>query len=132
MTIGLGYAQISTIDEEYPHVSCHICDNVGSRERQEDIIIDKLNNNQIPEETLNTRRSVSGVIHNVKFTASSQGNTQDTFLQISFDSIIQQTKQAPTPDGSAVARGKELIASGQLDTPKNIREAAQNMLKFGI
>jgi arginine utilization protein RocB len=102
-------------------------------------MIDKLNNNQIPEGALNTNRGVSGASHNVKPGAASQVNTQtntdttqDASLQVSFDSLIEQAKQAPSTDASAVTRAKELIASGQLDTPQNILQAVQNILKYGV
>lgn len=102
-------------------------------------MIDKLNNNQISGEALNANRGALGatqiVNHNVSPQASAQNgpdNTQDASLQVSFDSLIEQAKQIPTDDGSAVARAKALIASGQLDTPENIQKAAQNILKYGV
>lgn len=102
-------------------------------------MINKLNNNQITEGTLNTKKGVLGVTQNVNTSASSQvntpngtDNTQDASLLTSFDSIMEQAKQAPVQDGSAVARAKALIASGQLDTPANIQQAAKNILKYGI
>ncbi|NQV31731.1 MAG: hypothetical protein HQ515_03510 [Phycisphaeraceae bacterium] len=101
-------------------------------------MIDKLNNNQISGEALNANRGALGatqtVNHSVSPQASIQGpdNTQDASLQVSFDSLIEQAKQVPADDGSAVARAKALIASGQLDTPENIQKAAQNILKYGV
>ena len=38
----------------------------------------------------------------------------------------------PAEDADAVARARQLIAEGQLDSPENIRKAAQNMLEFGV
>ncbi|MCF7972269.1 MAG: hypothetical protein K9N55_00480 [Phycisphaerae bacterium] len=73
----------------------------------------------------------SGISSQVN-TQTDTENTQDASLQISFDGIIEKAKQAPTPDGAAVTRAKELIASGQLDTPQNILEAVQNILKYGV
>ena len=35
-------------------------------------------------------------------------------------------------DSKAVQRARQLLLSGQLDTPKNIEKAAQNILKYGI
>ena len=102
-------------------------------------MIGKLNNNRVPEETLDSRRSVSRVIQNVELIASSQSNrqtdtdnTQDTSLQISFDGVIEQARRVPAPDGSALARAKELITSGRFDTSQNVWEAAQNMLIYGV
>ena len=102
-------------------------------------MINKLNNNQISEGALNTRKGVLGATQTVNQSSSPQistqngpDNTQDASLQVSFDNLIEQAKQAPTEDGSAVARAKALIASGQLDTPENIQKAAQNILKYGV
>jgi hypothetical protein len=39
---------------------------------------------------------------------------------------------ALTDDAAAVAEAKQLLASGALDTPEAIRQAAQNMLDQGI
>lgn len=101
-------------------------------------MINKIDNNQISEGALNTRKGVLGAAQTVNQSTSPQistqngpNNTQDASLQVSFDSLIEQAKQAPAEDGSAVARAKALIASGQLDTPENIQKAAQNILKFG-
>ena len=80
-----------------------------------------------------------GATQTVNHTTSPQVNSQnspnsvqDASLQVSFGSLIEQAKQPPTEDGSAVARAKALIASGQLDTTENIEKAAQNMLKYGV
>jgi len=101
-------------------------------------MINKLDNNQISEGAMNTRKGVLGatqtVTHDSPQVSPQNGldNTQDASLQVSFDSLIEQAKQAPAEDGSAVTRAKALIASGQLDTPENIQQAAQNILKYSI
>ena len=102
-------------------------------------MINKLDNNQIPEGTLNTNRGVLGAAQNVNNGTSSPinvqnsaDNTEDASLQISFNNLIEQAAKAPDQDDSAVARAKALIASGQLDTPENIEKAAHNILKYGI
>jgi hypothetical protein len=102
-------------------------------------MINKLNNNQISEGALNTRNGVPGATQIVNQNTSPQVNTQnrpdsaqDASLQVSFGSLIEQAKQPPIEDGSAVARAKALIASGQLDTPENIQKAAQNIVKYGV
>ena len=102
-------------------------------------MINKLNNNQVSDGALNARTGVLGAGQTVNpspsqqvNTPSSTTNTQDASLKVSFSSLIEQAKQAPAEDGSAVARAKALIASGQLDTPENILKAAQNILKYGV
>lgn len=95
--------------------------------------------NQIAEGAINARNGVLGPAQTANqsdspkvSTQNGPDNTQDASLQVSFDSLIEQAKQAPAEDGSAVARAKALIASGQLDTPENIQQAAQNILKYGF
>ena len=102
-------------------------------------MINKLDSNQISEGALNTRNGVPGATQTVNHNTSPQVNTQnrpdsaqDASLQVSFGSLIEQAKQRPIEDGSAVARAKARIASGQLDTPENIQKAAQNILNYGV
>ncbi len=102
-------------------------------------MINKLDNNRVADGALSARMDVSGAAQAVNQNASSQvstqnsaTNTQDASLKVSFSSLIGQAKQPPTDDGSAVARSKALIASGQLDTPENIQKAAQHILKYGV
>ncbi|MCP4452081.1 MAG: hypothetical protein GY809_11510 [Planctomycetes bacterium] len=102
-------------------------------------MINELNNNQVSDGALNARTGVLGAAQTVNQNASQQvgtrnstDNTQDASLKVSFGSLIEQAKQAPAEDGSAVARAKALIASGQLDTPENIQKAVQNILKYGV
>lgn len=59
-------------------------------------------------------------------------NLQDASLQITNESLIQQSQQLPSQDSSAVEDAKKLILSGQLDTPENIRAAAEAIIKFGV
>jgi len=53
-------------------------------------------------------------------------------LQVSYDSLIEQAKQIPPEDASVVQRARELLLSGQLDNPENIRAAAEAIVKFGV
>lgn len=59
-------------------------------------------------------------------------NLQDASLQISNESLIHQSQQLPSQDSSAVEEAKKLILSGQLDSPENIRAAAEAIIKFGV
>jgi hypothetical protein len=60
-------------------------------------------------------------------------NTQtDASLQTDFASLIENAAQPPQTDEQAVMRAKELLASGQLETPENITAAARNIIEFGI
>lgn len=59
-------------------------------------------------------------------------NNGDVSVQVDNASLIDKAMQVPQTDASAVQRARELLQSGQLETPKNIREAAENIIKFGV
>lgn len=64
---------------------------------------------------------------------SSPVNTRtDASLQADFASLVENAGQPPQTNANAVQRAKKLLASGQLDTPKNIRAAAQNIVDYNI
>lgn len=52
--------------------------------------------------------------------------------KVDFDALIDKAKQAENTDANAVEKARELLMSGQLDSPANIREAAESMIKYGI
>ena len=56
----------------------------------------------------------------------------DASLQVSYDSLTEQAKQLQPEDAGVVQRARELLLSGQLDDPENIRAAAEAIIKFGI
>lgn len=56
----------------------------------------------------------------------------DASLQINNDALIEQAKQAPAEDSGVVQKARELLLSGQLDNPENIRAAAESIMKFGV
>jgi hypothetical protein len=56
----------------------------------------------------------------------------DATLQISFADLIEKAKQPPVANEQAVQEAKELLLSGKLTSPENIRSAAQSILDFGI
>lgn len=60
------------------------------------------------------------------------GNLADASLQISHESLIEQMKQVPSEDTNVVEEARRLLLSGQLDTPENIRSAAEAIAKFGV
>ena len=86
-------------------------------------MIDKINNNRI-----------SNILQEAfpKQTAPAAGdaNQVDASLQVSYDSLIEQAKQ--TQEVTSVEQARKLIASGQLDTPENIRAAAEAITILGI
>ncbi len=56
----------------------------------------------------------------------------DATIEVSFADIINKARQAEEADSEAVQKARELLLSGRLTTPENIRAAAQDILKFGI
>ena len=56
----------------------------------------------------------------------------DASLQVTYDSLIEKAQQIPPEDANAVQRARRILLSGQLDSPENIRAAAENIVRFGI
>jgi len=88
-------------------------------------MIEKIDNNQVPD-VLKDISKQSGP------SAPKANNLEDASLQITHQEIIEQAGQVPSQDINAVEEARKLILSGQLDTPENIRAAAENIAKFGV
>lgn len=56
---------------------------------------------------------------------------QAASLEVRYDAVIAQALDLAHSQADAIARAKALIASGQLDTPANIRQAAQEIIDLG-
>jgi len=65
-------------------------------------------------------------------TGQAPASDLDATLQVNFADMVNQAMQATETDVNAVTKAKELLQSGQLTTPENIRSAAEDMLTFGI
>jgi len=90
-------------------------------------MIDKININQISDHFDGSQASQQ---NHPKAVADSQA---DATLQIDNARLIEQAiNSQPATDTDAVQKAKELLQSGQLDNPANIREAAANIIKFGV
>ena len=89
-------------------------------------MLEKIDNNQVPGifKELPPKQPDSSNVP-----ASNEG---DASLQVSYDSLIEQAKQIPPEDASVVQQARQLLLSGQLESPENIRAAAENIVKFGI
>jgi hypothetical protein len=59
-------------------------------------------------------------------------NQVDASLQVTYDSLIEKAKEMPQEDAEAVERARRLLLSGRLESPENIRAAAENIAEFGI
>ncbi len=92
-------------------------------------MIDKININQIPDPRLTGDGSSADQQNRIKPVAD---NKADATLQIDYARLIEQATQGLQTDIDAVQKAKELLQSGQLDNPANIREAAANIIKFGV
>lgn len=89
-------------------------------------MLEKIDNNQVPgilKEPSSKQPDPS------KAPASNNG---DASLQVNYDSLIEQAKQIPQDDASIVQRARQLLLSGQLENPENVREAAENIAEFDI
>lgn len=88
-------------------------------------MIEKIDNNQIPDVL---KESSARQADTLKIPAE-EG---DVSLQANYDSLIEKAKEIPPEDSTAVQRAQQLLSSGQLESPENIRAAAENIIKFGI
>jgi hypothetical protein len=88
-------------------------------------MIEKIDNNQIPD----ALKESSAKKADIPKIPAEEG---DVSLQANYDSLIEKAKEIPPEDSKAVQRAQQLLSSGQLDTPENIRAAAENIIKYGI
>ena len=89
-------------------------------------MIDKINKNQISDILRDSSARQAG---QAKSSADSQ---EDALLQVSYNSLIEKATEAKSEDGDIVQRARQLLLSGELESPKNIRAAAENIVTFGI
>ncbi len=59
-------------------------------------------------------------------------NDADVSIQVNYASLIDKAAQEPEGDAQRVRQARELLQSGQLESPENIREAADNIVEYGI
>jgi hypothetical protein len=60
------------------------------------------------------------------------GQQGDAVLQVNFDRLMEQARTLPADDTEIVHKAQELLRAGALDNHANIKEAAENIVKFGI
>jgi len=89
-------------------------------------MIDKVNNNQVSD----ILRETSARQPNC--TRSSAECKAAASLQVSYDSLLETAQQEPVDDAKTLERARQLLLSGQLDSPENIRKAAENIIDFGV
>ena len=86
-------------------------------------MIDKINNNQIQD------------LFDGKLTRAAQPKSADNqaaSVQIDYAALIEKAVKLQQEDASAVEKAKQLLSSGALDDPKLIRQAAENIIDYGI
>jgi len=89
-------------------------------------MIDKINTNQIREMLEKSAALLPDA-------STPRVDTQiDASLQTDFGSLIEDAVKSPQTDEQAVQNARELLASGQLETPENFIDAAMRIIDFGI
>jgi len=88
-------------------------------------MIEKIDTNQLPLEpgSSSGQPNAAGALPD---------NNADVSVQVQYASLIEKAIQQPQADTELVQRARELLLSGQLESPENIRKAAENIVKFGI
>lgn len=94
-------------------------------------MIDKIDANQIRETLQKSAAQLPDASTACPLGARVNNHT-DASLQTDFAPLIENAVQPPQTDEQAVLRARELLASGQLETPENIADAARNIIEFGI
>ena len=89
-------------------------------------MIERINNNKVHDILKESSSKLP------ELPKDSANNQVDALLQVNYNSLIETAKQLPQQDADAVQRARELLLSGELESPENIRKAAENIIKFGI
>lgn len=89
-------------------------------------MIEKIDANQIQNFMENSPAGTSGQAKNVS------NDSADASLQVNYADLIGGQTPAPEMDAEIIQQAQELLSSGDLESPQNIREAADNIVKFGI
>ncbi len=89
-------------------------------------MIEKVNANKIQDflEKSSSRQPNS--------TAALPDNDVDASIQVDYASLIDGAMQIPETDSKAIERARKLLLSGQLESLKNIKRAAKNIITYGI
>ena len=89
-------------------------------------MIEKVDTNQIQNFLEKTPSKLPGS------TPAVSGNDADVSVQVDYASFIDAAMQAPKTDSQAIEKARQLLLSGQLESPENIKQAAENIITFGI
>ena len=61
-----------------------------------------------------------------------RGKDLDVSVQVNYASLVDKAMRRPETDDQLVRQARKLLSSGKLESKKNIRTAAENILKYGI
>jgi hypothetical protein len=61
-----------------------------------------------------------------------RGSDVDVSVQVNYASLVDKAMQPPKTDDQRVQQARELLKSGELLSKERAREAAENLLKYGI
>ena len=89
-------------------------------------MIDKIDASQIQNFLENSPAGAPGQAKNVP------SESADASLQVNYADLINGQAPAPEADAEIIQQAQELLSSGELESPQNIREAADNIVKLGI
>ncbi len=89
-------------------------------------MVGKIQTNQIREllEELASRQLNSG--------SNAKNSDTDISVQVNYAPLIDKAMQAPQEEDHVVAAARELLLSGKLESRENCRQAAENIVVFGI
>jgi hypothetical protein len=63
---------------------------------------------------------------------AARGSDVDVSVQVNYASLVEKAMQPPKTDDQRVQQARELLLSGKLQSKRNIRKAAENILRYGI
>lgn len=61
-----------------------------------------------------------------------RGNDVDVSVQVDYAFLVDKASQPPKMDDQFVQQARELLLSGRLGSIDIIKEAAENILKYGV
>jgi len=88
-------------------------------------MIDKIDINSIPE--LPGKPTSKQAETNEK-----TSSTADATLEVNYEPLIQKALESPESDATQVAKAKELIATGELESTDNVQAAAKEIIDLGF
>jgi hypothetical protein len=89
-------------------------------------MIDNIHNNQV------AHMMGKGPLPHTDAPNKRLSDESDATIQVNFGEVIDQARQSAKADADAVGKARELLRSGRLTSPENIRSAAEGILTLGI